>query len=239
MVPSTPLRKVDEDGARQATLHRRPVLTTFRLSHSGWDAFSQHFSTDASRSSVLTRSHMAPHRSLPDDGGHAVVLYGCAPRSLKFLNSWGNQWGKNGSFSVEDHTVLELDGASQVNRVCFYDVYWLEKDFTAAERQAYDLKVDEALRYRVPAPHSIRVSLSSRCAVISAKAIRPSPTSMAVSARQCARAVASHLRLSQATWCRHCTLVQASAMPHEKGEAYQSHANLTSILRYIHIGLAR
>ena len=107
-------RKVDEEGARQAVLHRRPVLTTFCLSRSGWATFSQHFGTAATRSSVLTRSRMASHRSLPDDGGHAVVLVGCDPHSLTFLNSWGHQWGNNGSFGVENHTVLELDGASRV-----------------------------------------------------------------------------------------------------------------------------
>ena len=36
-------RKTDEEGARHAVLHRRPVLTTFHLSNSGWDIFSQHF----------------------------------------------------------------------------------------------------------------------------------------------------------------------------------------------------
>ncbi|KAH0829407.1 hypothetical protein FOPE_10342 [Fonsecaea pedrosoi] len=33
-------KEVDEDGARQAVLHRRPVLTTFQLSSKGWDTFS-------------------------------------------------------------------------------------------------------------------------------------------------------------------------------------------------------
>jgi hypothetical protein len=155
-------RKVDEEGARQAVLHRRPVLTTFCLSRSGWATFSQHFGTAATRSSVLTRSRMASHRSLPDDGGHAVVLVGCDPHSLTFLNSWGHQWGNNGSFGVENHTVLELDGASQATRVCFYDVYWLERDLTAVERQAYDVKVDEALHARAAQYPSI-FELEARC----------------------------------------------------------------------------
>ena len=97
---------VDEYGARQAVLHRRPVLTTFHLSESGWNTFIPYFETAATRSSVLMRAHMEPHRSLPNGGGHAVVLTGCDPRSLTFLNSWGYQWGNNGSFSIEDHTVL-------------------------------------------------------------------------------------------------------------------------------------
>jgi hypothetical protein len=153
---------VDEEGARQAVLHRRPVLTTFRLSHSGWATFSQHFSTKATRDSVLTRSRMASHRSLPDGDGHAVVLVGCNPHSLTFLNSWGHEWGTNGSFSVENHTVLEMGSASQTTRACFYDVYWLENDLTAVERQGYDVKVDEALRARATQYPSI-FELEARC----------------------------------------------------------------------------
>jgi len=154
--------KTDEEGARQAVQHRRPVLTTFHLSNSGWDTFSQHFGSEATRSSVLTRARMAPHRSLPSGGGHAVVLSKCDPRSLTFLNSWGHQWGKDGSFSVEDHTVLELDGTSEATHVCFYDVYWLESDLTAAEQQAYNVKVDEALRARAEQHPSI-LELEARC----------------------------------------------------------------------------
>ncbi|KAH7336028.1 hypothetical protein BKA65DRAFT_458517 [Rhexocercosporidium sp. MPI-PUGE-AT-0058] len=155
-------RKVDEDGARQAVLHRRPVLTTFYLSESGWDTFTQHFESVATSSSVLMRDHMTSHRLLPDDGGHAVVLFKCDPHSLTFLNSWGKEWGNKGSFSIEDHTVLELDDASEATSVCFYDVYWLEEDLTAIEQQAYNLKVDEELHARAEKYPSI-LELEARC----------------------------------------------------------------------------
>jgi hypothetical protein len=160
--PPLRFREVDDEGARKAVLYRRPVLTTFRLSHSGWDKFSQHFNTTDTRSLVLTRAHMAPHRSLPDDGGHAVVLIRCDPRSLTFLNSWGRKWGNNGSFSIEDHTVLELNDISRLEHVRFYDVYWLESDLTDVERQAYAVKVDKALRARATQYPSI-FELETRC----------------------------------------------------------------------------
>jgi hypothetical protein len=111
-----PLRfhKVDEEGARQAVLHRRPVL------RSGWKTFCKHFGTGATCRLVLMCAHMASRRSLPDYNGQAVVLISFDARSLTFLNSWGHQWGNNGSFSAEDHTVLELDGAS----VSFMSTEW-------------------------------------------------------------------------------------------------------------------
>jgi hypothetical protein len=153
---------VDEDEARQAVLHMRPVLTTFCLSESGWEKFGEHFENQATRGSVLTRAHMAPHRSLPDDGGHAVVLVSCNPHSLTFLNSWGHQWGNNGSFSIEDHTVLEMDGASGPISVRFYDVFWLQRKLTEKERESYDLKAYEVLRTRAEQHPSI-FELEVRC----------------------------------------------------------------------------
>jgi hypothetical protein len=160
--PPLCFRKVNEEGARQAVVRRRPVLTTFHLSHSGWDTFSHHFTNAATCNSVLTRNDMKPHGSLPDGGGHAVILVSCDPRSLTFLNSWGRQWGNNGSFSVEDHTVLELNSVTETIEVCFYDVYWLESGLKDVERKAYDRKVDEELRARAAEYPSI-FELETRC----------------------------------------------------------------------------
>ncbi|KAI8651868.1 hypothetical protein NCS56_01402900 [Fusarium sp. Ph1] len=140
-------QEVDEDGARQAVLHRRPVLAAFWLSSNGWDSFSRPFESKATCRSVLTPEKMSPHRrETPDNGGgHAVVLTGCAPGSLTFLNSWGRQWGDHGTFSIRSPSVLEVDGLSKAP-MKFYDVYWLESDLTDSEREAYNLKVDEKLR---------------------------------------------------------------------------------------------
>ncbi|KAL6399368.1 hypothetical protein AUP68_17914 [Ilyonectria robusta] len=159
-------RRVDEDGARQAVLRRRPVLTTFHLSESGWGVFYEHFEErlDPPEEPLppLRRAQVAAYRSEPSGGGHAVVLTSCNPDSLTFLNSWGNKWGTKGSFSVEDHTVLDLDGTSREHHVNFYDVYWLESELTATERQAYNAKVDEEVRCRA-AQHPSILELEARC----------------------------------------------------------------------------
>ncbi|KAL6690687.1 hypothetical protein J3F84DRAFT_180013 [Trichoderma pleuroticola] len=85
---------------------------------------------------------MAPHRSGNWGGGHAVIMTGCSPRSLTFLNSWDHEWGDNGSFSVESCAALELDDSP----MRFYDVYWLESELTPAEKQAFAFKVETDLR---------------------------------------------------------------------------------------------
>ncbi|KAF4466400.1 hypothetical protein FALBO_6748 [Fusarium albosuccineum] len=156
------VREVDEEGARQAVLHRRPVLATFQLSKDGWETFGQHFGTAETCASVLAYSKMAQHRnSPPDESGHAVVLTGCDPVSLTFLNSWGRDWGNSGSFSIEKAAVLELDGQTKT-LMEFYDVYWLESDLKDIEREAYNAKVDEKLHSHSSQFPSI-FELETRC----------------------------------------------------------------------------
>ncbi|KAH8687362.1 hypothetical protein BGZ60DRAFT_501544 [Tricladium varicosporioides] len=137
--PPLRFRTVDQDGARQAVLHRRPVLATFWMADSGWTAFSTHFKNTVTRDFILTKAHMASHR-LPSDldngGGHAVVMTRCDPRSLTFLNS----------FSIEKPAVLELGNAGEWARMRFFDVYWYEGDLKAGERRAYQEKVDKTVR---------------------------------------------------------------------------------------------
>ncbi|CAI6059520.1 unnamed protein product [Clonostachys chloroleuca] len=76
---------------------------------------------------------MADCRSAPADGGHAVVLTNCEPKSLTLLNLWGTSWGNEGSFRIEDHTVLELD--VETARMSFYDVFWVEDDLRMLRRR--------------------------------------------------------------------------------------------------------
>ncbi|KAF5602447.1 uncharacterized protein FSUBG_7754 [Fusarium subglutinans] len=152
-------REVDENGARDAVLRRRPVLATFGLSNKGWDTFCQHFDRQsAMRTAVLTEAQMAPHFNKAYKGGHAVVLVRCNPDSLAFLNSWGSSWGDNGIFRVENPAVLGHKDRS----LRFYDVYWLEKGLTKAERQAFDAQVDDELRRRAEEHGSI-FELEYRC----------------------------------------------------------------------------
>jgi hypothetical protein len=97
---------------------------------------------------------MLPYRMLPEYRGHAVILTSCERRSLTFLNSWGNKWGKNGSFSVENRSVLDLDRPEGPD-IRFYDTYWNEDDLTEAENTAYKKNVDEDVKNRVDQHPSI------------------------------------------------------------------------------------
>jgi hypothetical protein len=156
-------REVNEEGARQAVLRRRPVLSTFHLSDLGWNTFINHFTNPVTRNNVLTHRDMDAYSSSPNVGGHAVVLTSCDPHSLTFLNSWGRDWGNQGSFSVENCATLELRGTDKF-QVRFYDVYWLENDLTEEERKAYEAEIDEKLCAHVSEYSSI-FELEYRCAL--------------------------------------------------------------------------
>lgn len=59
-----------------------------------------------------------------------MVLVRCEPNSLKFMNSWGTDWGDDGFFKISDTNVL--------NGVIFYDVFWTLDDLFPSEKEAYD-----------------------------------------------------------------------------------------------------
>ena len=63
-------------------------------------------------------------------GGHAVVLIGCDPNCLTFMNSWGQGFADGGFFRVKDQSVL--------NDTKFYDVYWNLSDLKQSEIEAYE-----------------------------------------------------------------------------------------------------
>jgi hypothetical protein len=161
-------QEVDETGARDAVLRRRPVLTTFFLSDDGWNMFEKHFETAETRKSTLEHEHMDEHRwKDPSNVGHAVVLIGCNPNSLTFLNSWGQSWGNDGLFSISDPTVLETGRHS--HRMRFYDIFWLEEDLTDAQRAAYNAEVCRLFHTHSENYPSIML-LEARCPRCSQKA---------------------------------------------------------------------
>jgi C1A family cysteine protease len=48
--------------------------------------------------------------------------------NLTFINSWGQKWGDDGYFTIENENVLD--------HLQFFDVYWLPSDMTAKEKRA-------------------------------------------------------------------------------------------------------
>ena len=59
-----------------------------------------------------------------------MVLTGCSPTHLTFMNSWDQHWADGGFFRVEDANVL--------SDTEFYDVYWEIYDLTEGEKTAFE-----------------------------------------------------------------------------------------------------
>lgn len=125
----------EERRAREAVIRRRPVIATFSLQSWQWDRFSQFFRDNPE--GILTREDLmvpgAPAYGM-GDGGHAVVLVGCSPNHLRFMNSWGHGFADGGFFRVADAKVLDMK---------FLDVHWTLTDLTKSEKAALRDSADE------------------------------------------------------------------------------------------------
>jgi hypothetical protein len=104
---------------------------------------------------------MACHHLLPITGGHAVVMTGCDPHSLTFLNSWGGRWGDCGSFRITDTTVLEVNSSYPVE---FYDVGWFKEDLVPREITAFRNEWDNKIRNKIT-NYSSLLTLEAQCPI--------------------------------------------------------------------------
>ena len=125
-------RIISVNEARKAVIKGRPCLCGFFLDGYGWHNFSEFFRNNPE--GILTRNYINTRNFVltKDDtaGGHAVILISIEKCGLKFLNSWGKNWGDNGYFRIENENVL--------NDLQFMDVFWYESDLTQNEIASYN-----------------------------------------------------------------------------------------------------
>ena len=110
----------------------RPCLCRFSLDKYGWHNFSEFFENNPQ--GILTKQIMNQRHNncIINDtgGGHAVVLTSIEKNSLKFLNSWGKNFGDKGYFRIENEKVLD--------DIQFMDIFWYESDLTDEEINNYN-----------------------------------------------------------------------------------------------------
>lgn len=117
-------KAVDINDAKNAVNTKRPVVATFRLNDIEWVKFSKYFKEN--RTGILTKSHIDTREVEyeGDQSGHAVILTGFNDRSLRLMNSWGDEWADKGFFKVENSEVLDFK---------FIDVFWTPNDLSPNE----------------------------------------------------------------------------------------------------------
>ena len=123
-------RIVNENGARKAIMKTRPCVATFRLNERQMTNFYYFFMKNPK--GILTNKKILDE---PNDFpigkicGHAIVLTHISKSYLKFLNSWGTEWGDNGYFRVKSADVLDIE---------FADIYWDKSDLSSDEINSYN-----------------------------------------------------------------------------------------------------
>ena len=123
-------RKVAIEGAKKAITKKRPVVAEFNLTKYEWDLFDNFYETKPDGVLEKDALDVSKRPSIPTPvTGHAVVLTSYNSKCLILMNSWGQDWGDNGFFRVQNAEVLRLE---------FFDVYWTKDDLTESEKEYYD-----------------------------------------------------------------------------------------------------
>ncbi|XP_028410702.1 uncharacterized protein LOC114533385 [Dendronephthya gigantea] len=120
--------------AKKAIVEKRPVVATFHLPKKKMKSFKDYFRNNPT--GILTLKEMtnadteSSDKTSPPTIGHAVVLTSYNSKCLKFMNSWGQEWGDNGFFRVENAEVLG-------DKLEFFDVSWDWDKATEGEKEYY------------------------------------------------------------------------------------------------------
>jgi hypothetical protein len=68
--------------------------------------------------------------------GHEVVVIEMTEKYITCLNSWGADWGHNGTFRVEKANVFAYP--------MFHDVFWTSEDLLPCEQESYNAKLERS-----------------------------------------------------------------------------------------------
>ena len=124
-------KEVNSKEARIAIMEGRPCLARFELNEYEWENFENFF--EKNPKGILSKNDLEPHNEFKNDDnnyGHAVVLITIEENSLLFLNTWGQNFGDNGYFRIDDENVL--------HELKFMDIFWEENDLTTKEEEYYN-----------------------------------------------------------------------------------------------------
>lgn len=122
---------VNENGARKAIMKNWPCVAKYNINERQFQNFLRFFNNHPR--DILTKKIVNEPNGYPNGKrihGHAVVLTHISKDYLKFLNSWGTDWGDNGYFKVENADVLGIE---------FSEIYWDKSDLSPDEIKSYNI----------------------------------------------------------------------------------------------------
>ena len=112
-------KAINEEEARKAIMETRPCVARFELTLKQWRNFQVFYINNPS--GILTKEDLnkeetyIPGNAGSSKRGHCVVLTHISKDYLKFLNSYGTNFGENGYFKVKSADVLNCQ---------FFDIFW-------------------------------------------------------------------------------------------------------------------
>lgn len=125
---------IPEHKIKAILIKGRPLVFTYYLSEKQWTNFKSFFKYE-NKKGTLTKEIVnrdIPGKNFSSKKGmrHAVILIGFNENGFVCLNSWGENFGDNGKFTIKNIDVLE--------KTFFIDVYFNESDLPLNLRNAWD-----------------------------------------------------------------------------------------------------
>ena len=113
----------NEDEARKVIMKGRFVVYNFRLNDKQLENFSNFYKKN--KEGILTEDILNNNcEEDKNDSGHAVLLIEVKKDYLRFLNSWGSNWGDKGTFKVKNGKILKPYNTNTFPT--FYDNFFMK-----------------------------------------------------------------------------------------------------------------
>ena len=123
--------------AKTAIEKGRFVYFVFRLNKKQWDHFNPNSQGVIDENELnIENINNTQNNNLNDISGHAILLIEITGNCYRFLNSWGSNWGENGTFKVNNPEILKPYGTN-INPD-YYDIVYYEEELPQEEKDFYN-----------------------------------------------------------------------------------------------------
>ena len=128
---------IKESEAKKAVMKGRFIIFSFRLNEKQWYNFSNFFKSDKEKKGILSEEILNNEckEEIQPYVGHAVLLIEIKGNYLRFLNSWGSDWGDGGTFKLENPSILKPYNTEELPK--FYDIFFYEDELPDEEKKFY------------------------------------------------------------------------------------------------------
>jgi len=133
------IKNINEEAAREVIMKGRYVVCNFTLNKEQWDKFVKYFFEVDTKKTILTKDILNKDCKIDIQSkldGHSVLLIEIDPDYLKFLNSWGPNFGDGGTFKIANSDVLSAFNSNE--KLEFFDIYYRGEKLPVKEQNYYN-----------------------------------------------------------------------------------------------------